>query len=305
MRLAVALLAALIVTPVAAIAADAPSATTATGTLVPLVYTTISAGPLRGVRTLTGTAVEVVSVSRSAGPELPASLGALGADFEVLAEGGLLLLAGGAIVEPVSGLRVATAPGDPVGSFAREAGGGLAMIAGSRLGFRRGDGFLPALELPRPGFTVAAASDGALYLHERGRAPGAIFVVRDLRYAKLAELPSPVRALTTSGARFFVAVDGAIYTAAPGDAPSILFAMRGFAADSLAADPASGIVYAAADGRVFAIFNGIAVPVLHGFAGSLRLARDAEGRPVLHVLNVQRRLLARVTGLEWLGDRRR
>jgi hypothetical protein len=271
---------------------------------VPIEHVTIPDGALAGVQVLRAARVQIVGAGEALGSSqkiLPDKAGEIGRAFEVLENGSVLLIGGGAVWSPgVSKPLVRPGVDHSISGLARDPSGGLALVGGEWLGLRKDGVFDPLVELPAQGYEVACGDDGVIYLYHPQRKPGAVFILKDLRYDKLLQVEQPVRTVAVSGRRLFLGIGDTVYSLAPGDAPSILFTMPGLRIDSLTYDAVSGVLYASDGGSVIAIVKGVGIPLMKGYGGVLRFYRR-KGEPVLHVLDPKRRLLVRVTGLGWLG----
>jgi hypothetical protein len=258
--------------------------------------TPVQGGPLAGATCLRGIVLEAATIGGE--PTLPAALGALGPDFEVVRDRGALLLAGGAL--RVAGATDALVP--DVHAFSRAAGGRIAVVRGVALGTLVRGEVRVHVELPGPGWRVHAADDGRVYAFDPARAPGALFAL-DLeqgRYALLVELPAAIRAVTTCGPRVFVVAGGQAFALAPGAPAALLLDEPGRTFEGVAFDPDVATLFVSdAEGVSYVAF-GHALPLVRGVGGPLRCPA---GGGALYALDAARRVVARISGLELLARR--
>jgi hypothetical protein len=185
--------------------------------------------------------------------------------------------------------------GEAVRSFAF-AGEALAVIdTNGKLGFFD-DGRIHLVGDPRvPAARLAASSDRTRLLifrddHDNGRnSPALVSVRAGMAPEVLAGSPSPIDAVGGDSLQTFFATDHALFQAITPGRPSLLFVLPD-ATQSIAGIAVAGeAVYFATDQAVYALTEGMAVPVVIGLGGDLRLVGGA-----LYVLDTRQGRVYRI-----------
>jgi hypothetical protein len=235
--------------------------------------------------------------------ELARRLGAWpGPDFDVTANGHVVLRAGDALFEVASDARGVLAErllaGDAPEHFALDGGTDLLGVRGRFLGALDEDGTLPdAVPLPVTGMRVAAAATkGALHLF--GGTPEVARRVYTLREDGAldiaAELPDPVVAVAEGRRCLYLATADEVWRLRDESLELVLrFAPDDPPLTSIAVTPDERLLFLAQAGRVYVAHGVVLLALVRDAGGELRLRDDA-----LWLWSAERRLLARLPQIE-------